>query len=106
MTTKAKQDQYRRIATGKLCPECFSVATESNGHTEYRCIKCDHRWGVDMGAPYGYDHQERWFAWLDGRVHAHVSFYVPVGSTVDIAQAGADALGVDLSESVNVERAR
>jgi tRNA(Ile2) C34 agmatinyltransferase TiaS len=42
------------IAAGALCPECRSRDTEDNGSTEYRCRKCDHRWGVDMGERYGY----------------------------------------------------
>lgn len=40
---------------GKLCPECDSTDTESNGSTEYRCIRCDHRWGREYGEAYGYE---------------------------------------------------
>lgn len=43
-----------RIAQGKECPECHSTDTESNGATEYRCRDCDHRWGTEYGARYGY----------------------------------------------------
>jgi hypothetical protein len=41
------------VASGRECPECSSQETESNGGTEYRCVACDHRWGID-GEPYGY----------------------------------------------------
>lgn len=39
---------------GDYCPDCGSTNTESNGSTEYRCVECDHRWGVDCGEHYGY----------------------------------------------------
>lgn len=42
------------IERGELCPDCGSRQMESNGRTEYRCIECDHRWGVEFGMPYGY----------------------------------------------------
>jgi transposase-like protein len=43
-----------RIHHGEQCPECNSRDTESNGSTEYRCCKCDHRWGREYGEQYGY----------------------------------------------------
>lgn len=47
-----------RIEQGQECPDCGSRDTESNGGTEYRCCKCDHRWGREggrNGEPYGYE---------------------------------------------------
>lgn len=41
-------------STGAECPECGSRLTEDNGAAEYRCMKCDHRWGTDMGEQYGF----------------------------------------------------
>lgn len=40
-------DATQQIVTGRLCPECGSGSTESNGAHEYRCCKCDFRWGFD-----------------------------------------------------------
>jgi hypothetical protein len=37
-------------AAGSLCPECGHTETECNGHDEYRCCACDHRWGYEGGA--------------------------------------------------------
>jgi tRNA(Ile2) C34 agmatinyltransferase TiaS len=42
------------IAAGEMCPDCGCRETESNGHGEYRCCECDHRWGIDFGMRYGY----------------------------------------------------
>jgi tRNA(Ile2) C34 agmatinyltransferase TiaS len=42
------------IAAGETCPDCGCRETESNGHGEYRCCECDHRWGIDFGMRYGY----------------------------------------------------
>lgn len=47
---------------------------------------------------------EKWAAWLDGQKEEAVEFEVPVFGISDIAALGAAALGVDLSELVNVER--
>lgn len=41
-------------AAGEECPECGRREVEDNGHTEYRCVHCDHRWGTDAGHRYGY----------------------------------------------------
>lgn len=41
-------------ASGDRCPECGSRLTEDNGATEYRCCKCDHRWGFEFGERYGF----------------------------------------------------
>lgn len=49
-----KRCAERRIATGKECPECGAWDTEDNGATEYRCKRCDHRWGTENGERYGY----------------------------------------------------
>jgi hypothetical protein len=49
------------------------------------------------------DFAEVWKAWKDGDSEA-VEFLVPVGKMVDVAALGADALGVDLSPSINVKR--
>lgn len=49
--------RVQRIARGAECPDCGSTDTESNGGTEYRCCRCDHRWGREGGSsgePYGY----------------------------------------------------
>ena len=53
----------------------------------------------------GLDFAEVWKAWEDedGESEA-VEFLVPVGKMVDVAELGADALGVDLSPSINVKR--
>jgi len=51
-TTKKAAEQYN-IRQGRTCPACDSRETESNGHTEYRCEDCDHRWGCEGGEWYG-----------------------------------------------------
>jgi hypothetical protein len=48
---------------------------------------------------------ETWIAWLDGKRDEAVTFEVPLGGTFDVAEAGAAALGVDVSENLNVQRA-
>lgn len=47
---------------------------------------------------------EEWEAWGDGARDDAVRFIVPAGGVVDIAEAGAAALGVDVSERLNVAR--
>jgi hypothetical protein len=48
---------------------------------------------------------ETWQAWLDGGKPNAVSFNVPADAiTFDVAQAGADALGIDVCDALNVER--
>lgn len=47
---------------------------------------------------------ETWIAWIDGDKENAVEFEVPLGDTYDVASAGADALGVELSEELNVAR--
>lgn len=47
---------------------------------------------------------EEWVAWEDGRKDDAVSFFAAAAGTLDIAEAGARALGVDVSESLNVSR--
>ncbi len=47
---------------------------------------------------------EEWEAWEDGARDDAVRFIVPAGGVVDIAEAGAAALGVDVSERLNVAR--
>lgn len=42
------------IEAGFICPECGSHKTEDNGFKEYRCVDCDHRWGIEHGEKYGY----------------------------------------------------
>ena len=48
---------------------------------------------------------EEWIAWVDENREEVASFHAPVGGTCDIASMGADALGVDVSETLNVTRA-
>lgn len=48
---------------------------------------------------------ETWIAWLDGNRDEAVEFQVPLAHPFDVAQAGADALGVDVCEELNVQRA-
>ena len=49
---------------------------------------------------------EVWRAWEDGEKDDAVEFLVPLdGKTHDVADIGADALGVDVSERLNVEAA-
>lgn len=47
---------------------------------------------------------EIWQAWLDGKKDEAEMFRVPVGGVHDVAALGADALGVDVSEALNVAR--
>ena len=47
---------------------------------------------------------EIWEAWIDGDRDNAERFSVPAGGMVDIAEAGAAALGVEVSESLNVVR--
>jgi hypothetical protein len=48
---------------------------------------------------------EKWRAWLDGDRDSAVDFFAPLGGTFDIAEAAAKALGVEVSDSLNTERA-
>lgn len=50
----AAGDDVLTAAVGSKCPDCSSRNTEDNGGTEYRCVECDHRWGIDCGERYGY----------------------------------------------------
>lgn len=52
----------------------------------------------------GQDWGEVWEAWEDGKRDEAERFLVPLGGTFDVAEAGAAALGVDVSESLNVAR--
>lgn len=52
----------------------------------------------------GQDWGEVWEAWEDGKRDEAERFLVPLGGTFDVAQAGADALGVEVSEALNVAR--
>lgn len=52
----------------------------------------------------GCDWAEVWEAWLDGRRDEAERFLVPEGGTFDVAEAGARALGVEISEELNVAR--
>ena len=47
---------------------------------------------------------EVWKAWEDGCQADAEIFCVPVGGTHDVAEMGAAALGVDVSEKLNVSR--
>lgn len=47
---------------------------------------------------------EVWQAWEDGHKDDAVRFLVPQSGTHDVAEAGANALGVEVSESLNVAR--
>jgi hypothetical protein len=47
---------------------------------------------------------EAWEAWVDGQRDGAVEFHAPVGGAFDIAEAGAAALGVEISEELNVQR--
>lgn len=47
---------------------------------------------------------EVWEAWEDGKRDEAERFLVPVGGTFDVAEAGAQALGVDVSDILNVAR--
>lgn len=46
---------------------------------------------------------EEWEAWLDD-IDNRATFYVPKAGTVDVAAVGAEALGVDACEELNVAR--
>jgi hypothetical protein len=46
---------------------------------------------------------EVWLAWIDGKKDEAVEFVVPLIGC-DVAQAGADALGIDVCEELNVAR--
>lgn len=48
---------------------------------------------------------EVWEAWLDGARSEAETFLVPVGGVHDVAAMGASALGVDVSQELNVARA-
>jgi hypothetical protein len=47
---------------------------------------------------------ETWIVWIDGQRDEAVEFEVPIGGVFDVAQAGADALNIDVCEALNVER--
>lgn len=47
---------------------------------------------------------ETWEAWVDGKRDESVTFEVPLAGTFDVAQAGADALGIEVCEELNVRR--
>lgn len=52
----------------------------------------------------GLNFVEVWKAWIDGCEDDAVLFNVPECDSVDIAEAGAAALGVEISEALNVQR--
>lgn len=52
----------------------------------------------------GLDWSEVWEAWEDGQREGAVRFLVPLGGTFDVAESGASALGVEVSEVLNVAR--
>ena len=41
---------------------------------------------------------------MDGKRSKAVKFNIPVGGTIDVAEAGANALGIEVCEELNVER--
>jgi len=48
---------------------------------------------------------ETWLAWVDGNEAETIEFTIPADAiTFDVAQAGADALGIDICEALNVKR--
>ena len=47
---------------------------------------------------------ETWIAWIDGHKDEAVEFEVPEAGTFDVAEAGANALGIDVCEELNVEK--
>jgi hypothetical protein len=48
---------------------------------------------------------ETWIAWIDGQRDEAVEFEVSLdGQPFDVAQAGADALNIDVCEALNVAR--
>ncbi len=47
---------------------------------------------------------EAWEAWEDGKRVEAADFFVPFGRSFDVAEAGANALGVEVSESLNVKK--
>ena len=48
---------------------------------------------------------ETWLAWIDGNEAEAIEFTIPADAiTFDVAQAGADALGIDICEALNVKR--
>ena len=48
---------------------------------------------------------ETWLAWVDGNEAEALEFTAPADAiTFDVAQAGADALGIDICETLNVKR--
>lgn len=52
----------------------------------------------------GLDFSEVWQAWIDGAREEAVEFLVPLAGTTDVAERGANALGVEVSEELNVDR--
>lgn len=44
-----------KVVEGEICPECNGHKVESNGMREYRCVKCDHRFGAEAGVFYGFE---------------------------------------------------
>jgi hypothetical protein len=47
---------------------------------------------------------EVWEAWINGHRDEAERFLVPLTGTADVAEMGAAALGVDVSEELNVAR--
>lgn len=64
-----------------------------SGHTESFTVS-------DEGCAWA----EVWEAWEDGKRDEAQQFLVPEGGFFDVAEAGARALGVEVSESLNVAR--
>ena len=52
------------------------------------------------------EERETWRAWLDGAKDSAVEFFVPRAGFADVAALGAQALGVDVSAALNVERVK
>lgn len=59
MTDFETTNDRSAIVRGEECPDCGCKDTESNGemswrNREYRCVKCDWRWGHECSSPYGF----------------------------------------------------
>lgn len=93
ITSKAGQDFG--VYEGATADHAFAAMIEDGGSSD----------GAEgAAADWTITEVESWEAWEDGKEGARVLFFVPAHGTCDVAELGANALGVDVSESLNVQR--
>ena len=82
----------------RLAPEGFNVQ-DGQDRDVIAAVGAMPRAGV-----FGWVETESWEAWLDGKREDAAAFTLPVGGVHNVVEAGAAALGVEVTEALNVAR--